>query len=431
METLVLVMMILVCFSFVLKQTFHGVKEIMIISVLVAFFVGMTWPLAIEQSKTQIAAWIADQKLMLDMAVLLSIDVALTMLFCVNHVDLKTSEHVSRRKWVFFIFLKYFPGLLVFPVLFSVLVMTIFLLPGVSFQVVAWVLAVVLLVLTPVFTYGLRWLLPERPIRLELLFLVEVLLGLVGIIGTVNGRTAVAGFNSFDALSLLGVIAIVIVGMAIGWAIYNYQIKNIEYNELHIRRIVWISTGMLVPVIILLIFFFLRALLLLGGFFGQYLVKRKSGAEIREQMNTLTLDNIDTLGDRLPKNKQAVIVSYMKKLVDNRQSKAQVNRILDQYAQFVEKDLSLPSTLLKMGPMLGLMGTLIPMGPALVGLSAGDIASMAYNMQVAFATTVVGLFSAGIGFVTKQTKNRWYTEDMSNLEFMADLIDEKSNSLTS
>ena len=148
METLVLVMMILVCFSFVLKQTFHGVKEIMIISVLVAFFVGMTWPLAIEQSKTQIAAWIADQKLMLDMAVLLSIDVALTMLFCVHHVDLKTSEHVSRRKWVFFIFLKYFPGLLVFPVLFSVLVMTIFLLPGVSFQVVAWVLAVVLLVLT-------------------------------------------------------------------------------------------------------------------------------------------------------------------------------------------------------------------------------------------------------------------------------------------
>ena len=213
-------MMILVCFSFVLKQTFHGVKEIMIISVLVAFFVGMTWPLAIEQSKTQIAAWIADQKLMLDMAVLLSIDV--------HHVDLKTSEHVSLRKWVFFIFLKYFPGLLFFPVLFSVLVMTIFLLPGVSFQVVAWVLAVVLLVLTPVFIYGLRWLLPERPIRLELLFLVEVLLGLMGIIGTVNGRTAVAGFNSFDALSLLGVIAIVIVGMAIGWGYYRIKIQRLS-----------------------------------------------------------------------------------------------------------------------------------------------------------------------------------------------------------
>ena len=66
---------------------------------------------------------------------------------------------------------------------------------------------------------------------------------------------------------------------------------------------------MLVPVIMVLMVFLLSALLLRGGFFGQYLVKRKSGAEIREQMNTLTLDNIDTLGDRLPKNKQAVIVS--------------------------------------------------------------------------------------------------------------------------
>ena len=187
----------------------------------------------------------------------------------------------------------------------------------------------------------------------------------------------------------------------------------------------WISTGMLVPVVVLLIFFFLRALLLLGGFFGQYLVKRKTGAEIREQMNTLTLENIDSLGERLPKNKQAVIVGYMKKLVEVRKSQAQVNRVLDQYAQFVDKDLSLPNTLQKMGPMLGLMGTLIPMGPALVGLSTGDIASMAYNMQVAFATTVVGLFAAAIGFVTKQTKNRWYKEDMSNLEFMADLLEDE------
>lgn len=182
---------------------------------------------------------------------------------------------------------------------------------------------------------------------------------------------------------------------------------------------------MLVPVVVLLIFFFLRALLLLGGFFGQYLVKRKTGAEIRELMNELSLANIDSLADRLPKNKQAVVVAYMKKLVSVRKNKAQVNRVLDQYAQLIDKDLSLPSTLLKMGPMLGLMGTLIPMGPALVGLSTGDIASMAYNMQVAFATTVVGLFSAGIGFVTKQAKNRWYAEDMSNLEFMADLIDEE------
>ena len=77
-----------------------------------------------------------------------------------------------------------------------------------------------------------------------------------------------------------------------------------------------------------------------------------------------------------------------------------------------------------MGPMLGLMGTLIPMGPALVGLTAGDMETMAYNMQIAFATTVVGLFSAAIGFVTKQVGQRWIDQDTNNLQYVCDLIGE-------
>ncbi|MDE6160688.1 MAG: MotA/TolQ/ExbB proton channel family protein, partial [Muribaculaceae bacterium] len=64
-------------------------------------------------------------------------------------------------------------------------------------------------------------------------------------------------------------------------------------------------------------------------------------------------------------------------------------------------------------------GTLIPMGPALVGLAAGDIASMAYNMQVAFATTVVGLTISAIGFLTQQAKERVSMRILSILEFIA------------
>ena len=129
---------------------------------------------------------------------------------------------------MFYIALKYFPGLLVFPVLFSLLVMMIFMLPGMSFQVVAWTLAVALLVLVPALTYGIRWLLPERPIRLELLFLVEVLLGLMGIVGTVNGNTAVAGIDSVDLKSLLGVVGIVIVGMALGLCYYRVKMQKLS-----------------------------------------------------------------------------------------------------------------------------------------------------------------------------------------------------------
>ena len=117
----------------------------------------------------------------------------------------------------------------------------------------------------------------------------------------------------------------------------------------------------------------------------------------------------------------------MRRLLALKDSPAHVQRLLADFEIAADKDLSVSKTLAKLGPMLGLMGTLIPMGPALVGLSTGDIASMAYNMQVAFATTVVGLFSSAIGFITQQVKQRWYLQDMTNLEFIAGLITEKRN----
>ena len=77
--------------------------------------------------------------------------------------------------------------------------------------------------------------------------------------------------------------------------------------------------------------------------------------------------------------------------------------------------------------MLGLMGTLIPMGPALVGLAAGDLASMAYNMQVAFATTVVGLLVAAIGVATLQVRQRWYAREINDLDYLSQTLTEKAH----
>lgn len=185
----------------------------------------------------------------------------------------------------------------------------------------------------------------------------------------------------------------------------------------------WISTGLLVPVIVLLIFFFLRSLLLIGSFFGQYLAIRRTASLISTEVDSLTKENVQSLAERLPKKNPSLVVTYMNRLLAA-DSAAMRQRLLADFEIEADKDLSTSKTLSKMGPMLGLMGTLIPMGPALVGLSTGDIASMAYNMQVAFATTVVGLFAAAIGFITQQVKQRWYLQDMTNLEFVAELLNE-------
>ena len=186
----------------------------------------------------------------------------------------------------------------------------------------------------------------------------------------------------------------------------------------------WISTGLLVPVIVLLIALFIRSLLLIGSFFGQYVAIRKTESLLRQEFDTLTADNLNQLAERLPKKSNSLVIKTIKQIMEVKESPAHVSRLLADYEILADKDLATSKTLSKMGPMLGLMGTLIPMGPALVGLSTGDIASMAYNMQVAFATTVVGLFAAAIGFITQQVKQRWYLQDMTNLEFLSEMLNE-------
>ena len=188
----------------------------------------------------------------------------------------------------------------------------------------------------------------------------------------------------------------------------------------------WISTGLLVPVIVLLILLFFRSLLLVGSFFGQYVSIRKTDKLIREQMETLHVNNVDHFAEKLPEKSNSLVVMFMKRILAEQQNKAQVQRLLANFEIAADKDLAISKTLTKLGPILGLMGTLIPMGPALVGLSTGDIASMAYNMQVAFATTVIGLVAGAIGFLTQQVKQRWYLQDMTNLECLVEALNEKN-----
>ena len=189
----------------------------------------------------------------------------------------------------------------------------------------------------------------------------------------------------------------------------------------------WISNGLLVPDIVLLILLFFRSLLLVGSFFGQYVAIRKTDKLIREQMETLSTDNVDGLGGKLPEKSNALIIIYMKKILKEQHNKAQLQLLLANFEIAADKDLATSKTLAKLGPILGLMGTLIPMGPALVGLSTGDIASMAYNMQVAFATTVIGLVAGAVGFLTQQVKQRWYLQDMTNLECLVEVLNEKND----
>ncbi len=88
----------------------------------------------------------------------------------------------------------------------------------------------------------------------------------------------------------------------------------------------------------------------------------------------------------------------------------------------IAKSLEKTDIITRLGPTLGLMGTLIPMGPGLAALGAGDIQTLAQAIIVAFDTTVVGLAAGGISYVISKIRRRWYEEYLSNLEALAETI---------
>lgn len=185
----------------------------------------------------------------------------------------------------------------------------------------------------------------------------------------------------------------------------------------------WLSNGLLVPVIIGLLYLFVRSIILLGTLFGTWMrhSKIKQGfAPIMEGADEKSVAQLHQEVDAV--NLPAGFVLTAKRLFTS--DEATSNLLVSEYELTSEKKLSIAKILVKFGPILGLMGTLIPMGPALVGLSTGDIANMAYNMQVAFATTVLGLFSSAIGFVALHMIRQYNQRCLIWLDYLNDRIAE-------
>ncbi len=231
METVVLIIMVAVSFSFVLKLTFHRLWGVIALTLLSAASVLLSYGEAALQSKTQIADWLANPPLMLDTSVWLTVDVAFQISFCILCAA-RLCGPLPRKSYIALQCCLWVPGLLIFPVLFAMLTQLIFALPGTGFAVIAFATAGAIIVVLPLLVYLFKWLLPESEIRLELMFLVNMLVSVPGIIATVNGRTSAAGTNNVEWSALGAVFVLLAAGCIAGFLydrfITNRKIRNIQ-----------------------------------------------------------------------------------------------------------------------------------------------------------------------------------------------------------
>ncbi len=73
----------------------------------------------------------------------------------------------------------------------------------------------------------------------------------------------------------------------------------------------------------------------------------------------------------------------------------------------------------RIAPMLGLVATMIPMGPALMALSDGQMQDVSRNLTVAFSAVILALLAASVSYTVVNVRRRWYAVDLAAIEYGA------------
>lgn len=167
-----------------------------------------------------------------------------------------------------------------------------------------------------------------------------------------------------------------------------------------------ISSAIFYPVIVGLILLTLWVVIYFGGFLREYLERKQGKLCVLERFKEILESELSTSVDNLDIN---------------------LERRLQEFELGLIKSLDKIRFVIRVGPALGLMGTLIPMGISLSALAQGDLLKMASSMVTAFTTTVVGLACGVCAYLMSMVKERWARSDMREMEYMTELLLKRQN----
>lgn len=184
-----------------------------------------------------------------------------------------------------------------------------------------------------------------------------------------------------------------------------------------------LSQVLRLPVIVLLWVCVLSAFFLAGGCVAEYLTRRRErrGFDLDRWLGQGPVLSADAARlEQLPATLLGLVSAVTGRLGDPGFRHGGLERVVLEHEAKVERRLNGSRLLVRVGPSLGLLGTLIPMGAALASLTAGDLEAMASQMVVAFTTTVIGLATGTAAFAVLVARRGWVAETVLELRFLAE-----------
>lgn len=212
---------------------------------------------------------------------------------------------------------------------------------------------------------------------------------------------------------------------------------TLPYTNLITGTMDVISQSLTIPVLIILSIMFIITVVMLGMVISEYTSRKRVSVETISKLiydinNAISIDELARIvnNSTLPKSQKKVMNNIIQAhSLSELSREALARRLVETEEEKTENTLQKTDIITKIGPTLGLMGTLIPMGPGLAALGAGDITTLAQSLTVAFDTTIVGIGSGALAYVLSKVRRGWYEHYLSDLDALTDALLDKMGRL--
>jgi biopolymer transport protein ExbB/TolQ len=177
-----------------------------------------------------------------------------------------------------------------------------------------------------------------------------------------------------------------------------------------------IASALRVPVLVLALLALLVCALEAGRFAAELLARRRRGGPALTSLGRGMIADPAHAAARSRHAPSAATAAALLAIARSGGEGAGAEEALADFELAAERRLDVTRILVRAGPALGLMGTLIPLAPGLAALGRGDVQALASDLRTAFAATTVGLLVGTVAYVLTVTRTRLYGGDLAALE---------------
>lgn len=189
-----------------------------------------------------------------------------------------------------------------------------------------------------------------------------------------------------------------------------------------------LSESLLTPVVVLLVISIVIVILSFGGLINEFISRKPiKSADLEDLIRRISFSSdVSQMKEEI---NNSDLFDYQKEIliriannhdIGSDARKALASELISAQETRLIKKTNKTDILVRVGPILGLLGTLIPLGPGLAALGSGDISTLAQSLTIAFDTTVTGLTVGAVAYLVSKYKKQWYEAELIDVETVAE-----------